>query len=71
MQEWIGAANTTITVGNTAPTVTVNTPIEGGTFAFGDNIPFTVTVGDPEDGAINCAEVAVTFVLAHDSHGHA
>ena len=67
----IGAANTTITVGNTAPTVTVNTPIEGGTFAFGDNIPFTVTVSDPEDGAINCAEVAVTFVLAHDSHGHA
>ena len=25
----------------------------------------------PEDGAINCANVAVTFVLGHDTHGHA
>ena len=49
----------------------VNTPVDGGTFAFGDDIPFSVTVTDPEDGAINCAEVAVTFVLGHDTHGHA
>ena len=67
----VGSANTTITVGNTAPTVVVNTPIEDGTFAFGDNIPFTVSVTDPEDGAINCADVDVTFVLGHDTHGHA
>ena len=40
-------------------------------FAFGDNIPFTVTVTDPEDGAINCTDVQVTFVLGHDTHGHA
>ena len=63
--------STVITVGNTSPTVVVNTPVAGGTFAFGDDIPFTVTVSDPEDGAINCAEVAVTFVLGHDTHGHA
>ncbi len=67
----VGAANTTITVGNTSPTVTLTTPVEGGTFAFGDNIPFTVTVSDPEDGAIDCSEVEVTFVLGHDTHGHA
>jgi PKD repeat protein/type 1 glutamine amidotransferase len=66
-----GAANTTITVGNTSPTVTLTIPVDGGTFAFGDNIPFSVTVSDPEDGAINCAEVEVTFVLGHDTHGHA
>jgi PKD repeat protein/glucose/arabinose dehydrogenase len=65
------SANTTITVGNTAPTVTVDVPTEGGTFTFGDNIPFTVSVSDPEDGAINCSEVEVTFILGHDSHGHA
>ncbi len=65
------AANTTITVGNTAPTVTITTPVDGGTFAFGDNIPFTVTVTDPEDGPINCSRVEVTFVLGHDTHGHA
>ena len=30
-----------------------------------------MTVTDPDDGAINCAEVEVTFVLGHDTHGHA
>jgi cytochrome c len=66
-----GSANTTITVGNTAPTVDVTVPVEGGLFAFGDGIPFAVTVTDPEDGPIDCARVEVTFVLGHDSHGHA
>jgi hypothetical protein len=27
-------------------------------------------VTDPEDGAIDCGRVAVTFVLGHDTHGH-
>jgi PKD repeat protein len=66
-----GSTSTVITVGNTSPTVVVNTPVEGGTFAFGDNIPFSVTVTDPEDGTVNCSEVQVTFVLGHDTHGHA
>ncbi|HXV35460.1 MAG TPA: PKD domain-containing protein, partial [Gaiellaceae bacterium] len=65
------SANTTITVGNTAPTVVIDVPTEGGTFAFGNNIPFSVTVTDPEDGVINCGEVEVTFILGHDTHGHA
>ncbi len=64
-------ANTTITVGNTAPTVSVDTPVEGGLFAFGDGIPFGVTVSDPEDGPIDCNRVEVTFILGHDTHGHA
>ena len=46
-------------------------PVEGGLFAFGEGIPFSVTVTDPEDGTVNCARVAVTFVLGHDTHGHA
>ncbi|MGH3658063.1 MAG: carbohydrate-binding protein, partial [Micromonosporaceae bacterium] len=65
------SANTTITVGNTGPTVTVVTPAEGGLFAFGESIPFTVTVTDPEDGTIDCNRVEATFVLGHDQHGHA
>jgi cytochrome c len=28
-------------------------------------------VTDPEDGAIECSRVQVTFVLVHDQHGHA
>jgi PKD repeat protein len=65
------SANTTITVGNTAPTVNVTIPVDGGLFSFGDQIPFAVTVTDPEDGTIDCSRVEVTFVLGHDSHGHA
>ena len=67
----VGSANTTITVGNTSPTVTVTVPVVDGTFAFGENIPFAVTVTDPDDGPINCSRVEVTFVLGHDTHGHA
>ena len=69
------SASTVITVGNTAPTLTINTPLDGDFFTFGQNIPFTVTGSDPEDGAIDtqaeCARVVVTFVLVHDTHGHA
>jgi cytochrome c len=51
--------------------VTVEVPVEGGLFAFGDTIPFEVTVTDPEDGTIDCNRIEVTFVLGHDEHGHA
>jgi PKD repeat protein/type 1 glutamine amidotransferase len=61
----------TITVGNTTPTVTINTPVDGDFFEWGENIPYTVTVTDPEDGPIDCARVQVTFSLAHDQHAHA
>jgi PKD repeat protein len=67
----VTATSTPITVGNTSPTITINTPVAGGTFAFGDRIPFVVTVTDPEDRVIDCDDVQVTFVLGHDSHGHA
>ncbi|MPZ82544.1 MAG: carbohydrate-binding protein [Actinophytocola sp.] len=60
----------TITVGNTAPTVTVTSPVAGSFFDWGDTVPYTVTVTDPEDGAIDCERVTVTFVLGHDGHGH-
>jgi PKD repeat protein/type 1 glutamine amidotransferase len=65
------ATSTVITAGNTSPTVTLSTPVDGGMFAFGDDIPFSLTVTDPEDGPVICSEVQVTFVLGHDTHGHA
>jgi glucose/arabinose dehydrogenase len=65
-----GNASLTITVGNTAPTVRITTPTNGAPFAFGDTVPYTITVTDPEDGTINCARVTLTYVLGHDSHGH-
>ncbi|HEX6022178.1 MAG TPA: PKD domain-containing protein, partial [Solirubrobacter sp.] len=65
------STSTVITVGNTAPTVTITGPIDGGLFSFGDKLRYTVTVTDPEDPSISCNDVTVTFVLGHDSHGHA
>lgn len=60
----------TIEVGNTAPTVTLTTPPDGGVFNWGDRVPWSVTVTDPEDGPIDCSKVTVSFALGHDNHGH-
>ncbi|WP_338681100.1 PQQ-dependent sugar dehydrogenase [Streptomyces acidiscabies] len=66
-----GSASVQVVVGNTAPTVVVQTPLDGQLFSFGDAIPFTVKVTDPEDGkAIDCSKITVRFILGHDSHGH-
>src|SRR5690606_36295288 len=65
-----GSASVVVTVGNTAPTVTIQTPVNGGFFGFGDSVPFQVTVTDPEDGEIDCSKVTVEYILGHDNHGH-
>ncbi|MDA0182479.1 ThuA domain-containing protein [Solirubrobacter phytolaccae] len=59
-----------ITVGNTAPTITITTPIDGDFFEWGDKIPYKVTVTDPQEQTIDCSKVVVSFVLIHDTHGH-
>ncbi|MFI6877019.1 ThuA domain-containing protein [Streptomyces sp. NPDC050400] len=66
-------AVTDVTVGNTRPVVTVQQPPGGGTFSFGDTIPFTVKVKDAEDGTgprIDCSRVVVQSQLGHDTHLH-
>uniref|UniRef100_UPI000ADB1FF3 carbohydrate-binding protein n=1 Tax=Streptomyces europaeiscabiei TaxID=146819 RepID=UPI000ADB1FF3 len=65
-----GTADVRITVGNTAPTVTINSPTAGEIFAFGDTVPFSITVTDPEDGTVDCTKVKLTYIVGHDSHGH-
>jgi PKD repeat protein/glucose/arabinose dehydrogenase len=60
----------TITVGNSTPTVTVSTPIDGDFFEWGQSVPYTITVTDPEDGVIDCNRVVVQFALVHDQHAH-
>ncbi|MFI9028284.1 PQQ-dependent sugar dehydrogenase [Streptomyces sp. NPDC053560] len=66
-----GSASVHLTVGNTAPKVTLELPGNGQLFTFGDKVPFKVKVTDPEDGKIDCSKVTVTHILGHDSHGHA
>jgi PKD repeat protein len=63
--------STIITSGNTTPKIEVLAPLDGGLFSFGDELQFKVVVTDPEDPAIDCKDVQVTFVLGHDTHGHA
>ncbi|MGA5305900.1 PQQ-dependent sugar dehydrogenase [Nucisporomicrobium flavum] len=65
------SASVTITVGNTAPTVTLTTPADGALFTFGDAVPYTISVSDPEDGTIDCSRVKLTYLLGHDDHAHA
>ncbi|ACZ86708.1 carbohydrate-binding protein [Streptosporangium roseum] len=66
-----GTASVIVTVGNSAPSVSLASPGDGRPFAFGDTVPFQVNVSDPEDGAVDCAKVKVTYLLGHDSHRHA
>ncbi|GAB3884662.1 hypothetical protein GCM10029964_046030 [Kibdelosporangium lantanae] len=63
-------ASVIINVGNTAPTVSIELPANGQVFAFGDTVPYKVTVTDPEDGTIDCSRVQMHYILGHDSHGH-
>ncbi|MGX7827618.1 ThuA domain-containing protein [Actinokineospora sp. 24-640] len=65
-----GSATVVVNVGNTAPTVTITAPANGTVFTFGDEVPFEVTVSDPEDGEVDCSKVTVEYILGHDSHGH-
>ncbi|GAB2587748.1 glycosyl hydrolase [Paractinoplanes abujensis] len=65
-----GTSSVSISVGNTAPTVTINSPAAGQLVSFGDSIPWSVTVTDPEDGTIDCTKVTMAYVLGHDQHAH-
>ncbi|KAF4407636.1 PQQ-dependent sugar dehydrogenase [Streptomyces lycii] len=66
-----GSASVHISVGNTAPTVTLELPADGQPFSFGDAVPYRVRVTDAEDAVIDCSRVEVTYALGHDAHGHA
>jgi cytochrome c len=65
-----GVANVTVTSGNTEPTVRFTGPVHGGMFDFGDTVPYSITVTDPEDGTIDCARVFTQPALGHDQHAH-
>ncbi|GIH07654.1 hypothetical protein Rhe02_57210 [Rhizocola hellebori] len=65
-----GVANVPITVGNTAPIVNLTFPADGGVFGWGDQVRYTATVTDPEDGTANCSRMVLQYYLGHDEHGH-
>jgi len=65
-----GTASVTIVVGNSAPTVRITAPPDGGVFGFGDEVAFTVEVTDPDGQPVDCTRVEVEYILGHDEHGH-
>ena len=65
-----GTSGVSISVGNTAPTVTINGPSAGALVSFGDSVPWSVTVTDPDDGPVDCTRVTMAYVLGHDQHAH-
>ncbi|WP_225566931.1 ThuA domain-containing protein [Isoptericola luteus] len=64
-----GVANVEVVVGNTAPEVEITFPDDGGTFDWGDQIAYEITVTDP-DGEVECADVHMRTFLGHEAHGH-
>ncbi|MFO0589421.1 MAG: LamG-like jellyroll fold domain-containing protein [Polyangiaceae bacterium] len=64
----------TITAGNHAPVVSFASPPDGGLFSFDDDVAFSLSVTDFEDGAtpgtIDCADVSVQTAFGHDGHDH-
>ncbi|WP_240662466.1 ThuA domain-containing protein [Streptomyces sp. WAC 06738] len=64
-----GTASVTVTSGNTEPTVKLSIP-DGGMYEWGDSIPYTVEVTDPEDGEVDCSKVKTVPSLGHDGHAH-
>ncbi|TDC53433.1 carbohydrate-binding protein [Jiangella ureilytica] len=65
-----GARATQVTVGNVAPTVSLDTP-DGGFFDWGQAVAVAVSVDDPEDGTTpTCSRVTWAFGLGHDLHAH-
>jgi glucose/arabinose dehydrogenase len=61
----------TVTVGNTAPTVTLDLPKDGQLSDFGAEVPYKITVRDPEDDPVDCSRVKLTYLLGHATHSHA
>jgi cytochrome c len=66
-----GTSTVVINAGNTRPAVNLTVPVQGGIFDWGDEIPYTVTVTDPEDGTIDCNQVTVNVGVFHDEGGNA
>ncbi|MCB7135736.1 TIM barrel protein [Cellulosimicrobium marinum] len=66
-----GLAIQAITVGNTAPEITLDQP-DGGIFNWGDAVEYVVSVEDAEDGSTPsaCRNIQYTFGLGHNTHAH-
>lgn len=68
-------ANIIITAGNSLPELTIENPVNGGFFIWGEEIDFNISVIDQEDGSsengdIDCSDISALASIGHDDHGH-
>ena len=68
------SATVTITVGNTAPTVVINTPAAGTTWRVGDVISFSGSANDAQDGQLPPSALSWRLIQQHcpseECHSH-
>lgn len=62
--------NITIYAGNNIATFTVNSPVDGGLFNWGDDVTIDINVQDPEDGVVNCNNAILQPGFGHLTHVH-
>ncbi|HEX5979935.1 MAG TPA: ThuA domain-containing protein, partial [Thermoleophilaceae bacterium] len=71
-----GVDNVPIVAGNSRPQVELVIPENGQVSAFGDVVPYEITVTDAEEGSteppggIDCQDVTLNISLGHDEHAH-
>ena len=65
-----GQATKRITVGSTAPTVNILTPVNNALYSAGDTVSFTGTASDAEDGTLPDSAYKWTVAFHHADHIH-
>lgn len=63
-------ATLTVTAPNTLPVATITSPANGGSFRAGDNISFTGTATDTEDGTLPASAYTWWVDFHHANHTH-
>ena len=61
---------TVITVGNTAPVITITAPVEGGFFDWGQRSPTRSPSPTPRTAPATAPRSTSPSSLLHDTHGH-
>jgi len=62
--------NVTIYAGNNLATYTVNSPVDGGLFNWGDDVTIDIVTQDAEEGIVNCNDVTLQPGFGHETHVH-
>ena len=63
-------ATASIQAGNTAPSITIDTPVVDSTFYVGQSLNLHATATDVQDGTLPASSLSWTVIRHHDAHTH-